>query len=456
MHTQKLSHALLTAIGNWLWRATVTLLLMILFCNLNVVLAQEKPKDATKVSKKLLKDKVSKFRPQKKIISSQVELFHSSNSPRKDTTVSAYLPFGKRAQSLQVQLIEGQMILEGDILLDNRNIARNKVQKGVVINGPSHNYRWKNGVIPYVLALNHPQKALIEEAIEMVNETTSLCITPRAFEKDFLEFIPDSGCASYIGRIGGRQKIYVSGSCKKGNIVHELFHAAGLFHEHTSPNRDKFVQILWNNILDGADGNFKLAEGGFAVNEYDYGSIMHYPAKAFGKFLNGVRQTTIQCKGNAADCVKMGQRIAPSNGDIEAINLMYRTAIGCSGKHEWKSLNGELKNEPRVISSNEGTLEVFGQAKDGSICHRQQTDSAWSKWKVINGKLELGVDVSPIALGNGDIALFAKGTGNALMHNFRVNQQWSGWQSLAIQVMGAPTVISRETGKIDVFRARDG
>ena len=34
-------------------------------------------------------------------------------------------------------------------------------------------------------------------------------------------------------------------------MTHELMHALGFFHEHTRPDRDKFVKILWNNIKSG-------------------------------------------------------------------------------------------------------------------------------------------------------------------------------------------------------------
>lgn len=63
-------------------------------------------------------------------------------------------------------------------------------------------------------------------------------------------------CSSYVGRIGGRQTISVGNSdgsitCKHGNIVHEIAHSLGFFHEHSRPDRDSYVSILWANIESG-------------------------------------------------------------------------------------------------------------------------------------------------------------------------------------------------------------
>lgn len=59
-----------------------------------------------------------------------------------------------------------------------------------------------------------------------------------------------------MGRIGGRQTISVGSSdfsvvCRHGNIVHEVAHSLGFFHEHSRTDRDDFVKILWDNIESG-------------------------------------------------------------------------------------------------------------------------------------------------------------------------------------------------------------
>ena len=35
-------------------------------------------------------------------------------------------------------------------------------------------------------------------------------------------------------------------------IVHEAMHALGFFHEHQRPDRDAYVKVNWDNIVDGS------------------------------------------------------------------------------------------------------------------------------------------------------------------------------------------------------------
>ena len=73
--------------------------------------------------------------------------------------------------------------------------------------------------------------------------------------------------------------------------------------------------------------------------DYDYGSIMHYPRKIFGKKRN---EPTIIPK--AGPDVKIGQRIALSKLDVIQIGKLY----GCPAKSDTDddfSMNNNLDND---------------------------------------------------------------------------------------------------------------
>lgn len=93
-------------------------------------------------------------------------------------------------------------------------------------------------------------------------------------------------CWSWVGRIGGEQELSV-GDHSSSNaycltrrvVIHELGHAIGFWHEHTRPDRDQFVTIIWENILPGKEIYFHkyshLQVDSLNV-KYDYESIMHF------------------------------------------------------------------------------------------------------------------------------------------------------------------------------------
>ena len=58
-------------------------------------------------------------------------------------------------------------------------------------------------------------------------------------------------CWSYLGRIGSGQILsLVKPQCiDKGTVIHELLHALGFWHEHSRPDRDEHIQVIWNNII---------------------------------------------------------------------------------------------------------------------------------------------------------------------------------------------------------------
>ncbi|KAL1117781.1 hypothetical protein AAG570_004096 [Ranatra chinensis] len=134
-------------------------------------------------------------------------------------------------------------------------------------------------------------------------------------------------CASRVGYfpLGKGIDLYLNGAnCySRGTIEHELLHALGFWHEHTRPDRDHYITILWNNVVRGKEYNFKKRgdPGDWTLQlPYDYGSVMHYRPAAFSR--DGSSPTLLATDPAAA--ASMGQRVRASNLDLAKLNRLYR------------------------------------------------------------------------------------------------------------------------------------
>ena len=76
------------------------------------------------------------------------------------------------------------------------------------------------------------------------------------------------------------------------------FFPTGAVHEHTRPDRDLYVKILWENIQAGTENNFeKVSNDTHSTSNtpFDYKSIMIYGPYDFGiEGSSGEKRRTIQ------------------------------------------------------------------------------------------------------------------------------------------------------------------
>ena len=205
-------------------------------------------------------------------------------------------------------LVDGMPVIEGDIVVEPID------RHGRAAIGAGSIRTWPGGVIPYEIgAVNDPTG--VAEAIAHVNDNTVLTLVPRTNETDYVEFVDENGCWSYIGMTGGRQQI---SPCDRGAAIHEILHAAGVYHEQSRTDRDQYVTIHYENISAGNAHNFDTFGTGQGINHgpYDFGSIMHYGPNYFTS--NG--QDTIS---PVTPGTTLGQRDGLSAGDIAGIAALY-------------------------------------------------------------------------------------------------------------------------------------
>lgn len=187
---------------------------------------------------------------------------------------------------------------------------------------PGLRYRWPRGVMPYTVVSN--LRSVVDQAIEHIGARTRIRFVERTSANasqypNWVSFEQLTNCSSRIGMQGGKQVISLGAGCDHiGIAVHEILHALGLWHEQSREDRDDHVQILWANILPLRAHNFEQRiNDGDDIGPYDFGSIMHYPRRAFSK--DRANLDTIVPHGGQA----IGQRNGLSAGDIAAIRAMY-------------------------------------------------------------------------------------------------------------------------------------
>lgn len=97
------------------------------------------------------------------------------------------------------------------------------------------------------------------------------------FKYPYVEFVNSNANRSFVGRIGGRQSVELASRQPVSTAIHEIGHAIGLLHEQSRPDRDRFINVNWNNIKSGARHNFsKRTRNYYSVGALDYNSIMIY------------------------------------------------------------------------------------------------------------------------------------------------------------------------------------
>ncbi|KAK2913933.1 hypothetical protein Q8A67_002332 [Cirrhinus molitorella] len=233
---------------------------------------------------------------------------------RDDIPVSTIIETNKHA----VQGVDGPLIMFGDIA----------VTKGFRNADPctSRECKWersRNGkvYVPYVIAsqFSPDEKKVIKQGLRFFARVSCIRFVQHEGQRDFLHIKSDSGCYSYVGRIGGEQVVSLErpGCVYRSAVHHELLHALGFQHEQDRSDRDEHVKILFENIIPEYTAIFEKIDTINLETPYDYSSVMHYSKTAFSK---NNEPTIIPIPDSN---VEIGEAQRMSSIDILRINRLY-------------------------------------------------------------------------------------------------------------------------------------
>jgi hypothetical protein len=234
-------------------------------------------------------------------------------------------------------IIDGHAIFEGDIDLGPVDENGELVQmRNVVVDSSS--LLW-SGDIPFQIDEDLVDPERVNDAIEIIESQSSVRFRARTEnDTDFIYFTTSGtpGVSfSPVGRQGGQQNVQIWTTHSPSVIVHEVLHSLGFFHEQTRNDRDDFIEVHEECIIDKWEYAFEVSPDTVDLEPYDDGSIMHY----------GPGNFCVRNEVNACVCPTMTllDGVTPVTGssgtltanDINTLYRLYNKAVGAEEANDW-------------------------------------------------------------------------------------------------------------------------
>lgn len=181
---------------------------------------------------------------------------------------------------------------------------------------------WTDHRIPYQISGNFSKnlRTMVVRAIKKFENSSCLKFPPRTKDDThFLTIFHGDACRVKKRTRNESRAIMMNEKCiTEHNIQHNIMHILGFSHEHTRPDRDKYVEINWNNIAPDRKRFFSITPNSFVGEPYDYESIMHV---AENYQATNPDQPTVTPKKEG---VKIGKGKKLSPGDSAKIKKLFK------------------------------------------------------------------------------------------------------------------------------------
>ncbi|WP_025742184.1 M12 family metallopeptidase [Aquimarina pacifica] len=293
--------------------------------------------------------------------------------------------------------------------------------------------RWPNNTITYVLDPS-VSSSIVEDAIEHWELFTNLRFVEKSFTgsyedvKGSLLFYEGSGCSAGVGYYGEdtEHNVSVGSGCGVEETIHEIGHAAGLWHEQSRNDRDQYLEVHWENISSGSEYNFQTYvernTDGSEYTEFDFNSVMLYDSYAFS--VNG--QPTLT-KSNGSTFTRQSENL--SYLDVQGLEIMY----------------------PQIGSNKKISIEKYGtfvsSENGGDITANRDEVGTWEEFEIVpygDGYVYLkGNNGKYLSEGSGDYLRFDQ---DAIENATKLYLYRSGGGTYGIQSANSGMYLSREYG----------
>lgn len=187
---------------------------------------------------------------------------------------------------------------------------------------------WPNKIIYYKInGFDSGDITTITNALQAITSHTNIQFieTNNLPQHHILFEATNNSYASPIGMQDNGNTILLSHYMYLGDVLHEVMHSLGFFHEHARSDRDSFVNIFWGNIEEGKEYNFyKYTDRGYQgydVGYFDFNSVMIYGSYECSKYPH--TEYTINRKHDQLSGFIQENNYSLSSGDIEGLKFVY-------------------------------------------------------------------------------------------------------------------------------------
>lgn len=265
-------------------------------------------------------------------------------------------PYSVLCQQRQPEIarpVEGDILLHPDSSFTGQTPAR----------------LWTNHTVPYVIDSDIPNPSRITDGFTYYNQHTPVKFQERSGEANYVHLVRSTVgngvCSSNVGMIGGEQFIHVEDACTTAQLIHEMGHTVGFFHEQSRTDRNRNLTVLFENINKTAYSDFPInaPPTGQDVGPYDYASRMHYTSFSFSVSNLPVFQTV-------PAGIQLNTYDVLSPGDLDTLFRMYgqpptNTTVVTNPSGLQVTIDGQTATSPQTYDWPPGsthTLSVADQA----------------------------------------------------------------------------------------------